>query len=157
MRVRYDCDTVTGECTMGEYSIWDKSVRDEHWKISSSPVPSQQRSNQDTHMALGYLTDAWCKYIYTALWMGWNLYFWLWRVRQVKKENAARMQRAVVLNGGDGWQMADKLPKPPTWDDEQPSNSNVHNDAAAADAAAAAAAAAADDDDDGQEEENHRT
>ena len=120
----YDCDTLTGECTMGEYSVWDNSVRETHWKVSADPGPNPQRSEQDRNMAMGYLFDAWCKYIYTTLWLAWNVYFWVGRVRQIERDNEARLQRTTVLGAQGGWQEADELPKPSTWDDEQPSSSS---------------------------------
>lgn len=116
----YDCDMLTGECTMGEYWLWDNSVRDVHWNISADAGPSAQRTRQDEHMAIGYRTDAWCKSIYTALWIGWLVYFWLWHVRQLVGFNTALLQRSRIFDSVDmpWWQKAADLPKPMAWWDD---------------------------------------
>ena len=78
----------------------------------------------------GYLTDAWFKYIYAALWLGWNAHFWCWRVRCVERGNRARLERARVLSlGNGGWQEADAVPKPMGWwDDDEEADSSGEDD-----------------------------
>lgn len=122
----YDCDTLTGECTMGEYWLWDSSVRDEHWNISADIGPSLQRARQDEHMALGYRIDFWCKCIYTALWIGWCGYFWMWHVRHVIGVNAALLHRSRIFGPQNHcWKEADLLPKPMAWWDEDTPPSRI--------------------------------
>jgi hypothetical protein len=115
--VIYDCDTMTGECTMGEYSLWDSSVREAHWNVSADPSLTLQRERQDDHMAIGYLTDFWAKCSYAALWVLWNLHFWLWTVRRQINWKVEQLKRAKehAESPNTAWSEARGLPKPMSW------------------------------------------
>jgi hypothetical protein len=68
-------------------------------------------------MAIGYLTDFWAKCSYAALWVLWNLHFWLWTVRRQINWKVEQLKRAKehAESPNTAWSEARGLPKPMSW------------------------------------------